>query len=438
MRTQNALIYTLDIILKIALGYKCNFEIIENNSNELKVEFEGLKMTFKLCNDEDFQNILTGQFVFQYIDSFDSFYKIPIINLNEIFFYSKIEKEIIIRYDILSLSFILLSNLDEYLSNQKDDFDRFPFKNSISNTYDLMKTPIVDEYSLLLRKVIVENYSFITILPRKTNIIPTHDIDAIFRYTSFVKSLKSILIQIYLDKRPLSVFNNIFNYFRSFLQKKEDPYFKGILKLLDVSREYNLKSVFFFMSAKQTQYDTGYSILNKELKFVFEKIFNNKMLLGIHPGFYTYKDKVEMLAQKSALSVATQIEIINSRQHYLRFDRKITFDILQESAIRYDYTMGFAEEEGFRCGTAHPYHPYNFKKDAAYDFVEKPLIVMDVTLSNYKRYNVNEALNVLEKFYKIIKRTEGDFVILWHNDNVYYRDVIFFEKTYLKFLKNNT
>jgi hypothetical protein len=70
--------------------------------------------------------------------------------------------------------------------------------------------------------------------------------------------------------------------------------------------------------------------------------------------------------------------VIAGRQHYLRFEISnifSTFEVLEKGGLLRDSTLGFADREGFPCGTSYPYHPYDLKNDAEYKITERPLAV---------------------------------------------------------------
>jgi len=103
----------------------------------------------------------------------------------------------------------------------------------------------------------------------------------------------------------------------------------------------------------------------------------------------------------------------------LRFDIRKTIRVWEESDIKHDYTLGYAEREGFRCGTAHPYKLYDIVNDRPTQIVEHPLIAMDGTFFQYRKIDCQEALEKIRELYETCLQTEGDFVILWHNTTVF-------------------
>lgn len=439
MRTRNAVQYTLSTIFKIAFGYKVPFSILEFSEQVIIVKIADFSITFNLCSDSDLDKLLLGELSLKNIDAFDSKYKIPIVSLSEDErFYSYGENgNLIINHDIISLPFILLSNLDEYYSKEKDKFDRFQFKDSISNQYNLISKPMVDEYAFWLRKIIIKNQPDFTIQKKESQIITTHDIDDLYRFTGFFKTIKSLLGEMLINRKPLEAFNSVLFLIKRIISKTNDPYLKGIETLYEDSLKNGYKSVFFFMGAESSSHDAGQSLDDTNIKSIFDKIKSSGMEIGIHPGFYTFRDAKLLAKEIKEVEMFSGSTIEYSRQHYLRFDCQQTFDHLETCGISVDYTIGYAEQEGFRCGTAHQFNPYNIKQDKPYNLIERPLIAMDVTLMHYKKYTKNQALSVLTKLYEIVERTEGDFIILWHNAYVY-RNKDWYDEVYLAFLKRNS
>ncbi|MBQ1819611.1 MAG: hypothetical protein II120_05360, partial [Bacteroidales bacterium] len=92
-----------------------------------------------------------------------------------------------------------------------------------------------------------------------------------------------------------------------------------------------------------------------------------------------------------------------------------SLDLWQDAGITDDYTLGFAERCGFRCGTCHPYPLYDVRHDKVTDIIEHPLIVMDGTLFDYMKLSVEDARALTQRLKQRCLDVEGDFVILWHN-----------------------
>jgi hypothetical protein len=107
--------------------------------------------------------------------------------------------------------------------------------------------------------------------------------------------------------------------------------------------------------------------------------------------------------------------IIGVRFHFLLYDHQTTPLILEKAGIKYDSTLGFAEQFGFRNSFCFPFQPYDIRNDKPYDFYEIPLVLMDGTLQKYMSRSPLEAMNNITDLILEIKKFNGCFTLLWHN-----------------------
>jgi hypothetical protein len=107
------------------------------------------------------------------------------------------------------------------------------------------------------------------------------------------------------------------------------------------------------------------------------------------------------------------------RFHYLQWEPRITPGLVDNLAFEYDSTLGFAEHFGFRNSYCLPFYPFDFRKGKAFDFLEIPLNVMDVTLHHpkYLQLEAAEILPALTPMFQEIERFGGVCTMLWHNEN---------------------
>jgi len=71
----------------------------------------------------------------------------------------------------------------------------------------------------------------------------------------------------------------------------------------------------------------------------------------------------ELKRQKRALEKALDHEVVSIRQHYLHYDIRITPAVHGEAGFKYDSTLGFNDNAGFRFGTCYPWHFYDLKAE---------------------------------------------------------------------------
>ena len=109
-----------------------------------------------------------------------------------------------------------------------------------------------------------------------------------------------------------------------------------------------------------------------------------------------------------------------NRHHFLASRNPEDLDILEQSGITDDFTMGYADVAGFRLGTSRPVRWINPIKKRISSLLLHPLIIMDCTLneSHYMGLNYDEAFSYSSQLIDQIKKTNGEFVLLWHNNSL--------------------
>jgi len=85
--------------------------------------------------------------------------------------------------------------------------------------------------------------------------------------------------------------------------------------------------------------------------------------IGFHPGYDTYRNLARPLQEKAIFDEAIGLDRYGGRQHYLRFEVLTTWRHWEAANLAYDSTLGYNRCEGFRCGTCHPFHPFDFEQN---------------------------------------------------------------------------
>ena len=80
--------------------------------------------------------------------------------------------------------------------------------------------------------------------------------------------------------------------------------------------------------------------------------------------------------------------------------------------------MGYAAEPGFRCGTCKPFPVFDIQSQKELPLIERPLLIMDVSLRFYKNLSVKESITLCEKIKSEVRKHNGEFVFLWHNSTL--------------------
>lgn len=101
--------------------------------------------------------------------------------------------------------------------------------------------------------------------------------------------------------------------------------------------------------------------------------------IGLH-GSYTSSDTPGRLhAELAELGARTGGSHPDHRFHYLRHRPVEAWPLLERTGIRSDSSLGFAEQPGFRAGTAHPFRAWDHEAGTPLELVVIPLALMDAS-----------------------------------------------------------
>jgi peptidoglycan/xylan/chitin deacetylase (PgdA/CDA1 family) len=143
--------------------------------------------------------------------------------------------------------------------------------------------------------------------------------------------------------------------------------------------------------------------------------------IGLHPSWYSFDDVDEMKRQKAALEKALGHEVVSVRQHYLHYDIRVTPRVQAEAGFKYDSTLGFNGNIGFRFGTCHPWELYDLLSDMKLPIIEVPLIVQDGALFNPLRgmcLDEERAFQYVAQITEAVESVGGVLTLLWHPNSI--------------------
>lgn len=139
--------------------------------------------------------------------------------------------------------------------------------------------------------------------------------------------------------------------------------------------------------------------------------------IGLHPSWYSFDNAEEMKHQKAALETALSHDVVSVRQHYLHYDIRITPRVQAEAGFKYDSTLGFNDNVGFRFGTCHPWRLYDLQAEKELSIIEVPLIVQDGAMLNPAkgmRLDEDTAFRYVMQLAEAVERVGGVLTLLWH------------------------
>lgn len=316
-------------------------------------------------------------------------------------------------FDPFAAAFFMLSRYEEYLPHKKDMHHRFSAHESIAYKHGFLKKPVVNIWINLIKDILLQRYPDLVFKKRTFQFTPSYDIDIAFSYRS-----KGVVRTVggYANDLIKRNFKALSARTKALLGVAEDPYDTYSFQI-NLHKRHNLNPIYFILLGEYTKYDKNISINNKRYQHLIKHL-SDYGEVGIHPSYASFNQKEALSKEIKKLSSVLNKEVTASRQHYLRMNLPHTYRNLISMEIQHDYTMGFADETGFRAGICDPYYFYDLDMDSATKLRIHPFMYMEGTLMDYKHLNTAEALIEIKKLIAEVKAVEGTFISLWHNHSL--------------------
>jgi len=331
-------------------------------------------------------------------------------------FASLYNSNLIIHVDIIATCFFMLSRWEETVIPIRDEHGRFPATASVAYKQGFLDRPIVDEYAMILRewmKILLPGWQ-----PRKRrfSIKISHDVDKALSFPKWQVAIR-VLGGDLLKRRSLSrAGRDLLRMIIQMTTPSRDPYFQSLLALARISEETGLSTdAFYFMTALRAPYDDGYDPASQPISSLISDLRSRGFEIGLHAGYHTFNNPERLAIEKARLERLLGDGHFGGRQHYLRFRVPDTWRHWERVGLVYDSTMGYADHEGFRCGTCHLFRPFDIEQNRELDLLEYPLIVMDDTLRSYRRMTPKQSEKRILELARRCRQVEGTFTLLWHN-----------------------
>lgn len=412
--------YIIDVFFREFLGVDVEVKIYDGqnyiiNLNERKIFIEDhffnqYKTELSYLNKENLPKKI------EYTKSdFLSEKDIPIIFGNKEI-YEK-EGNLYCEIDIFASSFLMLTRWEEYVINKRDDHNRFSAFDSIAYKFNFLNRPIVNEYLELLWSMIKSIDSSFLRKEKSFSFLVTHDVDVPEKYNSIFSGIKEIAGDIIKRGMILAASKKFIKKIKVHLNCDKDPY-NTFNYLMNLSEKNHLKSYFFFMGKGVTRFDNFYNSKSDFIHKLIVRIKNAGHEIGIHPTYDSYNNGDQFTREKEELEGSLNVNLKFGRQHYLRFEVPTTWQIWEEKGMLWDSTLGFADKEGFRCGVCYEYSVFNILTRKHLSLKEKPLIVMEGSFINYQTdISPSEMKCKIDELINKVKKYNGEFVFLWHNNS---------------------
>ncbi len=435
--------YIIDVLLNEFLGLKYKTEISDSKDYEIELPnkatliikdyfFSNFRENKSYLNKENipFEISLSK-------NEFTSESNIPVIyGIDDL----KINRDkIICSIDIFASSFFMLTRWEEYVNNKRDGHNRFSGEQSLAFRKGFLNRLIVNEYVEMLKNML----SFLGYNTKLKHSLPqlflTHDIDEIIYWKSLKQFIKIAGSDLIKRKNAKIAFHRLLSYLRTLLSLKKDPY-DTFDQLMDYSESVGVKSRFYFMSGGTSDvFDNKYNIT--EASNIIKNIKNRGHIIGLHGSYNSYNNNDQFKKEKAELEKLVKVEVQEGRQHYLRFEVPVTWQIQNDAGIKTDSTCSYADKVGFRCGTGNEYSVFNILTREKLKLKERPLTVMESSFVNYcRQLDIKEMEQSIKDLIVETKKYNTNFVFLWHNSSFNVVEWLDYESIYkecIDFYKTN-
>ena len=316
-------------------------------------------------------------------------------------------------FDIFAASFYLLTRYEEYLPHRRDVHGRFDVRDSLAFQKGFLHKPVVDIYTLKLKELILSAYPEIKFPQRSFRFLSTIDIDNAWAYKE-----KGLLRTVGALLRSLVKFEfkELNERVMVLLSIKKDP-FDTYDHLHSIQQRFGFKSIYFFLLGDYGENDKNVSTSRKKFQALINSIADYNPV-GIHPSYASNTLTSRIKLEQSRLQKIIKSNVSKSRQHFLKLEFPETYRNLIDCDITDDYTMGFAAEPGFRAGTSNTFRYYDLEMERMTPLRIHPFVVMDATLNFYKKIDASESMSFIGPLLKEVKKVNGTFTILWHNESL--------------------
>lgn len=399
----------LNFILKFIFFDIQGVEFSLTKSKEEFISYTGVKVNYSDEKIDQVVQIIPSGLLFE-LDIIQK--KIQVDEWDNLKIFFKTSDSTDIPFDIFSASFYLISRYEEYLPFSADQHGRFEANQSLAFKGGFLYDPIVDLWACKLAKVLKQKFPDFKTCERQFKYISTIDIDNAYAY--LYKGTVRTIGAAMRDLFKMDFDENIKRF--QALNGEKDP-FDTYGYLDSLHKKYGINPFWFFLVGNYNTYDKNLPLDNAAFQDLIKNI-SKQAEIGIHPSYESNNDFEQLKKEFEYLSGIIERPITKSRQHYLKLLFTETYQNLLKLGIKEDYTLGYATDVGFRAGTCTPFNFYDLYNEKETDLKIFPFQVMDTTLNQYLKLDVDQAIEKITEIIQKVKDVKGTFISLWHNESL--------------------
>jgi hypothetical protein len=322
--------------------------------------------------------------------------------------------------DWLAEIFEWVSCADEYGVTARDGVGRIPFSSSYVGRHGLnVGRPYAAIAMYLLQRELCRlapGCQQEPVCPASSCrhfIINTHDVDflPLDRFSSIKRLTKNAMISLLVARSPRLAFGQAVQAVRTGVTTEN--VLDQIPSLLSGELKRSASASFFFITQNRHRRDANYQVEQPQVVQLLRDLASHGMDVGVH-GSYTSLDERWELQREFARLHDLGFTPQGGRQHWLRFTVDRLIRAVEDTGARYDASLGWTDQIGFRAGACFAFPPYDFENERSANFIEIPLVIMDQALqerggNEESRYQLAAELLATSRRYGW-----GGVSVLWH------------------------
>lgn len=314
-----------------------------------------------------------------------------------------------LEFDLFAAIFFLVTRYEEYLPYQKDSYGRYDHKNSVAYKEGFLHQPLVNIWLEDFRSMLTGRGMNLP-TPSPTTFIPTYDIDIAWSYLNkgFKRNAGGFIRDMtggkwwYVKKRW------------NVIRKKEQDTFDVYHWMNELHRQYDLQPVYFFpLAANNGKYDKNIDPKNEAYRSLIRE-HAAAYSIGLHPSWQSGDTAHLLKDELVCLKQITDMPVVRSRQHYIRFTLPQTYRKLIALGITEEYSMGYGSINGFRASICTPYYWYDLEAEEKTALKVYPFCFMDANAFYEQHQTTDKALEEAIHYYESVHAVHGTFISIWH------------------------
>ncbi|MEM1318645.1 MAG: polysaccharide deacetylase family protein [Bacteroidota bacterium] len=315
-------------------------------------------------------------------------------------------------FDFFAMSFYLLSRYEEYLPFEADAHGRFAAAQSLAQRGGFLQQPLIDQWAYKLYELLRQKNPQLPPHQPRFRFQATIDIDMAwsYRHKGALRSGAALLRE--LSQLRLKELRQRLQVWTG---QSPDPFFT-FAYMAQLHQKLQFPPLYFWLLGAYGPYDKNTSPERPAFRQLIVQQSRHSRA-GIHPSYRSNEEEHRVVQEKQLLEGIIGRAVRCSRQHYLMLRLPTTYRRLLAAGIEADYSMGYADDTGFRASTAQPFYWYDLEVEEATALRLYSFQAMDVTLQQYLALSPEAALERLQSLVEGCQEVGGEFVSLWHNSS---------------------